>query len=166
MGLILSYVALSSLLNWNPVLDMLSFKLQNFLNLAEAEQAGSRIFLPAFEPNWISFLSTLKWGLLNTILRPLPGDFNGVFVWIMLPESVAMLLLFVGLTRPDFRAHQPWFWASIWFAVGLLCLIGVTTPVLGSLFRYRMPLWLPMLPYVWLGGQALLQKSGWIQKWV
>ncbi|MDA0930614.1 MAG: hypothetical protein O3C32_04485 [Bacteroidetes bacterium] len=164
MGLILFYVALSSLMNWNPVLDMLSFKLQNFLNLAEAEQAGSRIFLPAFEPNWISFLSTLKWGLLNTILRPLPGDFNGVFVWIMLPESVAMLLLIVGLTRPDFRAHQPWFWASIWFAVGLLCLIGVTTPVLGSLFRYRMPLWLPMLPYVWMGGQALLQKLGWIQK--
>lgn len=164
IGTIFLYVAVSSLLSWNPVLEMLSFKLQNFLNLAEAEQAGSRIHLPAFNPTWISFLNTLKWGLINSLLRPLPGDFNGLFVWIMLPESAAVVLLILGFTRSYFQGRQSWFWASLWFTVGLLCLIGVTTPVLGSLFRYRMPLWIPVLPYVWIGGQTVLQKMGWLPK--
>ena len=44
------YVAFSSLTNWNPLLEMLSTKLHHFLNLAAAEEAGSQVYLPPFDP--------------------------------------------------------------------------------------------------------------------
>ena len=144
------YVVFSSLTHWNPILSMLSTKLHHFLNLAAAEQAGSQVYLPPFEPNWLPFLATLKWGFVNALFRPLPGDFHGIFTWIMLPESMAILLIGFGLWLGKNKGMRAWFWASLWYGLALLVLMGVTTPVLGSLFRYKMPLWPLFLPYLWL----------------
>jgi len=152
------YVAFSSLTNWNPLLEMLSTKLHHFLNLAAAEEAGSQVYLPPFEPNWLSFLSTLKWGLLNALVRPLPSDLQGIFTWIMLPESFGLLLVCSGIGLGLGKGMRPWFWASLWYGLGLMVLMGVTTPVLGSLFRYKMPFWPLFLPYLWLGLDYLLNK--------
>lgn len=145
------YVVVSNLTHWNPILSMLSTKLHHFLNLAAAEKAGSQVFLPPFEPDWLPFLATLKWGFVNALFRPLPGDFQGMFTWIMLPESTALLFIGFGLWQAKKKGKRAWFWGSIWYGLALLVLMGVTTPVLGSLFRYKMPLWPLFLPYLWLG---------------
>jgi hypothetical protein len=108
------------------------------------------VYLPPFEPDWLPFLATLKWGFVNALFRPLPGDFHGIFTWIMLPESMAILLIGFGLWLGKNKGMRAWFWASLWYGLALLVLMGVTTPVLGSLFRYKMPLWPLFLPYLWL----------------
>jgi len=155
---IAAYVGISSLTHWNPLLQMLSTKLHHFLNLAASENAGSQVYLPPFEPNWLSFLATLKWGFVNALFRPLPGDFNGIFTWIMLPESMALLLIGLGMGLSIRKGMRAWFWASGWYGIALLVLMGVTTPVLGSLFRYKMPLWPLFLPYLWLGMEFIGKK--------
>lgn len=151
------YVGFSSLTGWNPLLQMLSTKLQHFLNLAASENAGSQIYLPAFDPNWLSFLRTLKWGLINAVFRPLPGDFQGIFTWIMLPESFAMLLIGLGIWSSMRNGMRAWLWSSFWYGLALVVLMGVTTPVLGSLFRYKMPIWPIFLPYLWIGTEHVLK---------
>jgi len=68
------------------------------------------------------------------------------------------LLIGLGMGLSIRKGMRAWFWASGWYGIALLVLMGVTTPVLGSLFRYKMPLWPLFLPYLWLGMEFIGKK--------
>ncbi len=128
----------------DPLLQRLVLKQNDFINLSEAESAGSLIPLERLEPNWASVIQTIPQALYNATLRPLPWQIRQPGAWLMLLENLFLLwVAFLSVSRAKGnQARQMLTWLYI---AAFLLLLGLSTPVLGGLFRYKAPIW----PLVW-----------------
>ncbi len=129
------------------VLEVLYVKQRDFIGMATAAQSGSMVIVTPLEPNVWSFLRQTPHALYMTFISPLTAWRHGALGLVSAAEN-ALLLLFIGLAV---RWRRPWAEvdkALLYFCVGycllLALVIGWTTPVIGALVRYRVPL-LPFL---------------------
>ncbi|MDB5283077.1 MAG: hypothetical protein JWO06_2152 [Bacteroidota bacterium] len=123
--------------------QMLANKQMHSVKEAEYFQAGSRIEIPPLLPNAQSILKIAPMGLWNTLTRPYPWEGKNVMMLASALENLVilgfiLLCIYFSNWKDPYNANLFLFLISsslVYFA-----LIGMCTPVLGNLVRYKAPL--------------------------
>ena len=157
---------LSSYLGFSPT-EMMIRKQEEFKCLAEWMNAGSTIHLPDLDNSWSSFVLATPRALYNSLLRPMPWDGLNVLTTLSMLEVFAILCLFVLSILFREREGQDlktFTLTTLYFSLFLALLIGWTTPVLGAIVRYRMPIYLVLVPLTvafidWNGVEDLIKRK-------
>jgi hypothetical protein len=137
------------------LLRIISQKQHEFIELVNKTQAGSALYLPYLTTeNPISFIKALPFALLNVFILPLPWQINKM---VYLPYIVENIFFFTIWSYLIFRFKTivkqsiPFAYTLIIFILGYGLLIGLTTPVLGAIVRYKSiltPLIIALLFYI------------------
>ncbi|MFM7217506.1 MAG: hypothetical protein ACKO1U_05765 [Bacteroidota bacterium] len=136
---------------WN-LSDMIYWKQKNFLMQADLTHAGSKIQIPELGLGAWSILTNAPGALLRALVRPgLFDDLSNPMVLMAAIENTLLLLfvaylLFLRREQPAARP-EPITAFSLLTTIVLLTLIGLITPILGALVRYKVVA-LPFLAYL------------------
>jgi len=131
--------------------EIISQKQHDFINMLDASgHVGSRIYLPELEPNFFSFVKNTPYALINSFFRPSFIDIHSAIVVPAFIESFFILILLL-LSMKVFNIKKvksllPEVLLMSSFTITLFILIGLTTPVLGALVRYKVP----ALPFLFI----------------
>jgi len=123
-------------------------KQHDFLNHAQAEGAGSLVYLPRSEKSFIGILSVLPIAFSNVMFRPLP--FESLNPMYLLASFENLFIIFLIIISIIFRKkiltnqEKEIVYFLSFFSLIIILLIGVTTPVLGAIVRYKAPI-LPLV---------------------
>lgn len=126
-------------------------KQNDFINLITYIEydAGSNIELERLEPTFSSFAQGLIPAYINTLFRPYITEANSLTKLVAFIENFAFFTCFVFMCL-DFKMPSRRQFKFIIFTVSFLiilyALIGLTTPNLGAIERYKMP----VLPFILL----------------
>ena len=128
-------------------LEKLRFKQQDFVKEAEFEQAGSMRPIPRLNGQANNFFQALPEGLLITLFAPWPWEIDrALYLWPFIENLILWSVwIFMWWRYPPSKlSNQAWFW--LFFALSLAAFLGLMTPVLGNLVRYKLPvLWVLLL---------------------
>ena len=130
---------------YDPI-ELISIKQQDFTNLAKFYRAGSYFEIPLINSSFLDFLGAIPMGLLNGLFRPLPWDVDKTLHILPLIEST-LILVFTSIVLFRFvskkthlkRKDNMYIIGFSSFTLLLYILIGITTPVIGALVRYKIP---------------------------
>jgi hypothetical protein len=129
-----------------------------FIQTALVDRAGSYIDINYLKPNAMSLIKNMPQAILNTLFRPHLLESKSPFILISACENLCMFLVFiitiVFFKKPD-KQLLPSLFACFFFVLVLSLLIGLVTPVLGSIVRYRVPI----LPFYLIGLLLLIDKD-------
>lgn len=113
-------------------------------------KVGSLIDLSPLEPNFLSLVKNTPKALFNSMFRPTLLEVKNPLMLISALENTFIALLFILSILFYKKAKKDvFFWFSLSFVLILFILIGLTTPVLGALVRYKAPA-LPFLGIAFL----------------
>ncbi|MES2621964.1 MAG: hypothetical protein V4615_14030 [Bacteroidota bacterium] len=132
--------------------QMLLNKQMNSIKEANYFQAGSRIELPELKEDAISILKTSVIGIWNTITRPYIWEGENVMMLASAIENVfiiSLLLMCISFTNWKNLNNLNLFLFLLNFSFLYFALIGMCTPVLGNLVRYKTPL-LPLFLFAFM----------------
>ncbi len=134
------------------VTDIIYYKQQNFYTLADYTNAKSLIHISQIEPSAWSILKHSPEAVLRVFVRPFITDSRSPLILMAAFENILILLVIllciVFYKRPEVL-RQPIFYFSIFFILILFALIGLITPILGAMVRYKIPA-LPFLMFVFI----------------
>lgn len=129
------------------VFEVLWVKQRDFIGMAEAAEAGSLVDVPRLDARPLTFLKLAPHALYMTFLSPMVHGLHGALGLMSAVENIALLIV-LGLA---WRWRRPWphvdrtlLLLCTGYCATLALVIGWTTPVIGALVRYRVPL-LPFL---------------------
>jgi hypothetical protein len=122
---------------------MLVNKQTNSVKEAVYFKAGSRIEIPAIEASAVSVLKVAPLGIWNTLVRPYITESKNVMMLASAAENFFLIPFLIGCI-----AFMQWkqndnlnlFLFLVTFSLAYFALVGMCTPVLGNLVRYRTPL--------------------------
>ncbi len=145
------------------ILDILKDK-QWFLNLeAKKVNAHSIISIKRLQLNTVSLVENAPEAIVNTLFRPHLFESKTFFMFVSALENLFLIILaltsFVFFKKPD-KESLPLLYTSVSFVLTLALLIGIVSPVLGSIVRFRIPL----LPFFAIIFFALLDKEKMIKR--
>lgn len=128
-------------------MHMLAFKQQNFVNLAVAEQAGSIVTTEYLSPDFWDMLIKSPRALFVSFFRPLPWEVHGnAFILLPMLENVFFLLSMIWIIWNGRKSSNLSFSLfCIGFVFALYLIVGISTPVLGGVVRYKVP----AIPFLW-----------------
>jgi len=139
-------------------------KQQDFINMVEQnDEVGSKVDVPNLNPNLFSIISKAPVGLYHSFLRPHPMEWNSPVKLLAGLENYLLffLLLFAILKSAKIETKQWHFLLfSISFVLIFYAIIGLSTPVLGALVRYK----IPALPFIGASIVLLFKNSSIMQK--
>jgi len=124
-------------------------KQHDFINMINSyTNVGSRIEIPRLEDSFSSFLRHTPNALFNCLFRPHIFEAHNFTSMLAAIENLLIVIILL-LTLLFFKKNQfhTWLWFSLSFSTMLFILIGLTTPVLGALVRYKVPA-LPFLLFL------------------
>lgn len=150
------------------VLEMLQIKQRDFYNVAQLWEAGSAINIGRLEPNLWSFIIHIPRALFTTFFRPHLLEANSLFLYAAALENMIVIILLIFYLfhlnkRAGEKALVILFCLS--FVILLALLIGWTTPIMGAIVRYKLPL-LPFVVFILL---FISNKPGFVfrfEKWI
>lgn len=111
-------------------------------------RANSFIEITHIEDKPIRLLTSAPKAIFNTLLRPFPNDPGGKLKYLAFLETLLVfgLITWTIIQRRETTSKERGFiLAAIVFSILLALLIGWTTPVLGAIHRYRLPIQLAIL---------------------
>ncbi len=111
-------------------------------------RANSFVEIPAIQDDPLRLLTAAPNALFNTFFRPFPTDPGGKLKYLAFLETLILfsLLIVAIIQRRTLTDREKGFILSAFiFCVLLGLLIGWTTPVLGAIHRYRLPIQLAIL---------------------
>lgn len=157
--LIIGVLAVWAVSSFIPALDVmshLSFMQQSMLRMAFYTDAGSVLDMQPLQPYWWSFLRNLPEAFINAAFRPGILDAKNGLQWLAAFENAGIVIctiLTIGLyKKPETRTKEQAIWFCLSFVIVLYAIMGLSTPILGNLVRYR----IPALPFFFI---ALLLLS-------
>lgn len=126
------------------LVDTIVNKQHDFINMVnfEADYSGSNIEIKELEPTLASFASALVPAYINTLFRPFVTEADSLIKLVCSAENVLFLLLFLYMCIRFKRVDNNQFrfiLFTFYFMLVLYALIGMTTPNLGALVRYKIP---------------------------
>jgi hypothetical protein len=134
--------------NGQTIIGGIIQKQHDFLNHAEAENAGSLIYLPRIEANYWGLLKVIPVALFNLIFKPLIWDsLNPLFLLAALENMLLITLIIIAVVyrKTTLSSEQKELvWLLLLYSLIIYTLIGLTTPVVGAFVRYKAPL-LPLI---------------------
>ncbi len=129
------------------LVSILAGKQNDFIDFTkELAAAGSMVSLPRLSDSVFDIFKLAPLGLMNSLCRPQVFEAHNIMAFFAALENLVLnFLLLASLffcKRENLRLPLVWF--SVSFVVILMIIIGITTPVLGALVRYK----LPALPFL------------------
>ncbi|MDR2836278.1 MAG: hypothetical protein LBV69_08850 [Bacteroidales bacterium] len=123
------------------LIETISGKHNDFINLINIlPEKGSSFILSRMEANYYSLLSIIPEGLLNVFFRPFYSDIHNSFLLITFIETYSLfifiILSIIFFKKPDSDTRKFIVFCII-FVFLFYSLIGIYTPNIGSLSRYR-----------------------------
>lgn len=130
--------------------------------------SGSEVFVPNLENNFGSFAKAIPFALINTIIRPLPFEHASWLVTIAGFENLVLLFV-IALTIIKSKRRDEIAWSRLYpalvFVIIIFLLIGLATPVLGAIVRYKAPILLFLMYVCFLIVDFnKLEEISWIEK--
>lgn len=118
------------------------YKQHNFMAQVEDMKPGSMISIPELEYGFQYILESTPGAFLRTLWKPsLADNLSNRLVLLAALENTALLLILSGLLifyrRKAAVRILPIHWFSLFVTVLIFTLIGITTPVLGAMVRYK-----------------------------
>jgi hypothetical protein len=131
------------------VAEIIYYKQRNFYNMAEFYGAKSVIEIPRLEPNAFSILKNSPVAFFTTIIRPFVTDVKGNPLILMsaIENILILVILLLGLFYLRKKPGDSFLLFCSIYLFLLYVLIGLITPVLGAMVRYRVP-GLPFLMFL------------------
>ena len=123
-------------------------KQYHFIQMAKEFNAGSLIEIRKLDNSFLSFLLNTPQAIVNVLFRPFLWESHNILSLISAIENIFLILaiLFcIIFFQPNYK--NIWFWFSVSFCIHLIILIGLTTPVLGAIVRYKVPC-LPFIMFI------------------
>lgn len=103
------------------------------------EPAKSSVFVQPVEPNWASIITNVLQALKVSMLVPYPWKVHSAMAAIYCAENIFVLLLFFVslffIRRPIIYRDLVLF--CLMYCLMMLILIGLVTPILGGIERYK-----------------------------
>ncbi|MCK5857184.1 MAG: hypothetical protein KAG64_06825 [Bacteroidales bacterium] len=86
-----------------------------------------------------SIMKSVPIALINCIFRPTPWEANGLLMWAATLENILLFLMLILLVVFPISniENKPLLWIALLFALANLIIVGLTTPILGAISRYR-----------------------------
>lgn len=125
--------------------------------LLDYGKTGSTIDIPKLDSSIASVIKGSPAALTNALFRPYPWEVRSPFMALSGLENLIIAFLFV-LMILFFRKealYQPIFYITFFFALIILLLTGLVTPVVGAIVRYKVP----ALPFLVCGLLALIDTE-------
>jgi hypothetical protein len=143
--------------------QMLALKQQEFVKLAQEQGAKSFIETPLLEPNFKSLLLNSPIALLNSITRPHLLEARSPLIILSAFENITLILFLViavfsnGIKKIN---SSPAFFVALFFSLIMLIVIGLTTPIIGAMVRYRST----VLPFFMIAILWIYNKENFLSK--
>jgi len=141
---VIAFIAL--LWNFHHIIPQMNFlesfvrKQHDFIHYSRFINAGSLVTERMLSPTFFAFLSFVPLAFANVLFRPLFFDADNIFMFMVSIENlfliVSIAFLALRLSSSKFKANKM-FWANVFFALFFFALIGIATPVLGAIVRYK-----------------------------
>lgn len=154
-------------------LSLLIGKQHDFINLANAFHAGSTIIMQPLDGSIWSLITAIPQSLFYVISMPWPTQIKGMIYFLPFLENILVfallgLLLFYRKKLNSSQNHFVWF--GVLFTIILFSVIGLTTPVIGAIVRYKLPA-MPFLFFILLLSVdspkiSKLNQNSKILKWI
>ena len=138
--------------NKYKVQDLIYYKQKNFYVLAENTKAKSVIRIDQVEPTAWSIIQHSPKAMLRVLMRPFVTDSRSPLILMAALENIFILLMILVCAFTYSRSvfvNQPVFYFSIIFVLLMFSLIGLITPILGAMVRYKVPA-LPFLVFIFI----------------
>jgi len=123
--------------------ELLSAKQNEFYKVAIVQQANSLIKLNSLEGTTSSLLKNSPQAFSVTFLRPYLGESKSPLIVIASIENTLIvifsLLCIFGMRKKSISNPKPLFYLAIYFSIIIFVLIGLVTPILGAIVRYKVP---------------------------
>ena len=119
--------------------ELLVEKRMAFEELSTTNTTQSGIAAINYTADGYSILKSTPIALINSIFRPTPWEANGLLMRIASVENVLlffMLILLIIYPIPIVK-NKNILWFALLFALANLLVVGLTTPILGAISRYR-----------------------------
>jgi hypothetical protein len=109
--------------------------------LLDYGKTGSGIVIPKLDGTVLSTMKAAPMALVNALFRPFPHDVHSAFMVMALAENLLLviLMLLVFFRFDKGQLNHPILWLCLFFAVVILLLTGLVTPVVGAIVRYKVP---------------------------
>jgi len=138
--------------NKYKVQDLIYYKQKNFYVLAENTKAKSVISIDQVEPTAWSIINHSPRAMLRVLGRPFATDSKSPLILMAALENILVLIIILICILSYKKAgflNQPVFYFSIFFVTLMYSLIGLITPILGAMVRYKVPA-LPFLMFIFI----------------
>jgi hypothetical protein len=121
--------------------DLMIDKQVEFINLTNNEEVNSEISPILFEANSTSIALNSPIALINSLFKPMFWESNNLLMYLAAAENFLLFLsLILVIAYPKKQIEQAnLLYFGLSFALSYFILIGLVTPVLGALSRYRTP---------------------------
>ena len=141
---ILLFIAMSALteserITGKDFYGILVEKRMAFEELANDGNTQSGIIGIHFEADGYSILKSSPIALINSTFRPTPWEAKGILMWASALENILLFLMLIVLMiypNPNIK-NKNILWFALLFAIANLIIVGLTTPILGAISRYR-----------------------------
>ena len=115
------------------------------------------------KPSCKSLLSNLPRAIASGLFRPLVGEVNTIFGWLVGIENTLLLLLSVDAVVNSWKMrtnyiNRLWITAALTYIIILAGLLAFASPNFGSLMRYKVS-YLPFLVFLSLAGSRFLSRK-------
>ena len=131
-------------------IEIITTKQHDFYNFVDTiKNVGSRYQIPRLEATALSLIKNSPVALYNAFVQPEPKRINSL---MMIPAAfenyLLILLLLLSIIFSSYKKIQnkTLFLFSALFVFNLYIIIGLTTPVIGALVRYKVP----ALPFLFI----------------
>jgi hypothetical protein len=150
-GVIIFYIAfifLSKFIISYDIPATIAGKQNDFINYTSlAEDKGSTIEIERLKPTAGSFIKNIPNALINTFFRPFPTEINSALILLAFLENLFIILTFVLMILyfkkiNSGRLHLILF--ALMFSLVMFSLVGLSTPNIGAIVRYK----IPVLPFL------------------
>ncbi|MFO7868770.1 MAG: hypothetical protein R6U95_05675 [Bacteroidales bacterium] len=127
-----------------PILETFAHKRNDFImDAAYYAHAQSYIPIGMLGTDIMSFIKETPFALYRATFLPWIFNSNSMIAIIPALENFLLLILIIlacFFHRKTTRYEQNIIWFSCFFSITLLWIIGITTPVVGAIVRYKIPI--------------------------
>jgi hypothetical protein len=142
---------------------ILTFKRGEYIYLAEHTGAGSLLYNNYLDFTWGGLFLESPMALGYVLFRPFIAEAHSLLLLLPALENLLFLLLLLAIacSWPFKKLTNQAFWLfCINFVLLNYLLVGLTTPVMGSLVRYKVTAW----PFLLVALLMLFNKKAFLQR--
>lgn len=147
-------------------------KQHDFIGMAIQLKANSAIPMDLLEENIFSIIKSIPIGIINSLTRPWPFEIKNIlFIPAALENIILLGLIILALfqKKRQINTSLNFIIFCLTFTFLLYSIIGISTPILGALVRYK----IPAMPFLLIAIMSFIDinkfyflKTSKLKKWV